>query len=61
MSKSSLHIKLKIRGPKDTRNFKGLGQSVSLTLKIKSLCCISGKSDRSLSQRNRSRIECYDS
>ena len=37
LSKSSLHIKLKIRGPKDTRNFKGLGQSVSLTLQIKSL------------------------
>ena len=32
LSKSSLHIKLTIRGPKDTRNFKGLGRSVSLTL-----------------------------
>ena len=30
LSKNSLHIKLKIRGPEDTQNFKELGQSVSL-------------------------------
>lgn len=60
LSKSSLYIQLKILG---YQKFQGAGRrrQVSLALQIKSIYCISGKSDPYLSQGNCSRIKCYDS